>query len=284
MVRLLKIKISKLKPINMNSKVTQKEIDFYQENGYIIFENFLTPEDLEFWREAVDEAIKSRNGKKLPDRKKVGDEVDETFYNNVYVQMMNLWQDNDKVRKIMLDERLGEMVTKLADVDGIRIWHDQALIKKPWANPTSWHLDNPYWSFTSRDSISIWVALDDATRDNGCLYFIPGSHKLTTHKPGTVGQNMNTLFLQFPELSSMPSLAAPMKAGSCSFHNGLTAHAAHANNTNGLRRAMTCAYMPQGSVFNGTKNVLTETYFKQLKIGDELNNNDQNPLIYSRRK
>ncbi|WP_198045110.1 phytanoyl-CoA dioxygenase family protein [Spirosoma montaniterrae] len=44
-----------------------------------------------------------------------------------------------------------------------------------WANPTSWHLNTPFWSFTDRRAPSIWVALDDATLENGCLFFIPGS-------------------------------------------------------------------------------------------------------------
>ena len=48
------------------------------------------------------------------------------------------------MREIMLDGRIGKMAAQLAGVDGIRIWHDQALVKKPWANPTSFHLDTPY--------------------------------------------------------------------------------------------------------------------------------------------
>jgi len=50
--------------------------------------------------------------------------------------------------------------------------------------------------------------------------------------------------------------------------------------TNGFRRAMTCAYMPEGNVFNGQANILPEEYLQTLKIGDKLNNNEQNPLIY----
>ena len=69
------------------------------------------------------------------------------------------------------------MPTELAGVGGVRIWHDQALVKGPYANPTAFHLDVPYWSFTSADAITIWVALDDATLENGCLYYVPGSHK-----------------------------------------------------------------------------------------------------------
>jgi ectoine hydroxylase-related dioxygenase (phytanoyl-CoA dioxygenase family) len=75
-----------------------------------------------------------------------------------------------------------------------------------------------------------------------------------------------------------------MKAGSCSFHNGLTIHGAHANMTPGYRRAMTCAYMPAGSTFNGIQNILSDAEFNRLKIGDLLNNDALNPLIYSQKK
>ncbi len=75
-------------------------------------------------------------------------------------------------------------------------------------------------------------------------------------------------------------VAVPMKAGSCSFHNGLTIHGANSNMTSGFRRAMTCSYMPDGNVFNGEPNILPEAYLRNLKTGDLLNNDDQNPLIY----
>jgi ectoine hydroxylase-related dioxygenase (phytanoyl-CoA dioxygenase family) len=71
-----------------------------------------------------------------------------------------------------------------------------------------------------------------------------------------------------------------MKAGSCSFHSGLTAHGAGANMTPGFRRAMTCAYMPDGSTFNGRQNILTDEQISRLKIGDVLEDDAQNPLIY----
>jgi phytanoyl-CoA hydroxylase len=184
----------------------------------------------------------------------------------------------------MFDPRIGRMAVELAGVEGIRIWHDQALIKQPWANPTSWHLDNPYWSFSSRQAISIWVALDDATLENGCLYFIPGSHHSATFDNVGIGQNMSDLFRVYPQWANVWPVAAPMKAGSCSFHNGLVAHGAGANMTPGWRRAMTCAYMPDGSTFNGKKNILTDEMVARLKVGDVLDDDNQNPLIYHRTK
>jgi hypothetical protein len=54
--------------------------------------------------------------------------------------------------------------------------------------------------------------------------------------------------------------------------------------TRGWRRAMTCGYMPDGSTFNGKQNILSKEMFESLKVGDVLNNDAQNPLIYSRKR
>lgn len=269
----------------MNTTLSKSQLDFYDVNGYLIIEDFLNSEELEVWRNAVTRAIADRKGLKIPGKDiRIGDDdginEDATYFNNVFDQLLNLWQTSERVKRIMLDERIGKMAAELAQVDGIRIWHDQALIKKPWANPTSWHLDTPFWSFSDRRALSIWVALDDATLENGCLFFIPGSHKQTTFKNTGIGKNMAGIFEDYPQFKLSPAVPAMMKAGSCSFHNGLTIHGAHANMTPGFRRAMTCAYMPDGNTYNGIPNILPEEYEKTLKIGDLLDNNNQNPLIY----
>ena len=267
----------------MKHNLTPQQIQEYRENGFLVIPDFLDSQELAFWREAVDEAVAKRDKQKLPDRVWVGDmEDDEKYYESVFIQRLNLWMDNEKVRKLMLDERLGKMATELAGVDGIRIWHDQALYKPPWGNPTAWHLDTPYWSFTTKDALSIWVALDDVTQDNGCLYFMPGTHKETTFENPGITADMASIFNFYPQLVGREAIPAAMKAGSCSFHNGLAVHAAGANMTPYRRRAMTCAYMPDGSTFNGQRNILSKAQMAALKIGDLLNDDTQNPLIYSK--
>jgi ectoine hydroxylase-related dioxygenase (phytanoyl-CoA dioxygenase family) len=269
----------------MKYQITEEQTAFYQENGFIVIEDFLSPDELEHWRSAVMEAVNERGGRKMPGKDvKVGEDdginEDAEYFGKVFDQLLNLWQTNDKVKELMFDERIGEMAAKLAGVDGIRIWHDQALFKRPWANPTAWHLDTPFWSFSDRKALSIWVALDDATLENGCLYFIPGSFKQTTYENKGIGKNMDGIFQVYPQFAKTSPFVATMKAGTCSFHNGLTIHGAGANMTPGFRRAMTCAYMPDGNVFNGQKNILPDEYVQKLKVGDPLDNNEQNPLIY----
>lgn len=269
----------------MKHQVTQAQIQSYRNNGFIALEDFLSPEELEHWRKVVTDAVKERGGIKIPGKDiKIGEadgiNEDADYFGKVFDQLLNLWQTNDEVKELMFDKQIGKMAAELAGIDGIRIWHDQALIKRPWANPTAWHLDTPFWSFSDRNAISIWVALDDATLENGCLFFIPGSHKQTNFDKITIGRNMDGIFEIYPQLKNTRPVAAPMKAGSCSFHNGLTIHGANANMTNGYRRAMTCAFMPEGNIFNGEPNILPDAYLKSLKIGDVLDSEDQNPLIY----
>ncbi|MDE0312929.1 MAG: phytanoyl-CoA dioxygenase family protein, partial [Caldilineaceae bacterium] len=135
------------KESSMNTDLTQDQIDSYQQNGFVVLHDFLTPEELETWRQAVDAAVR-RRGKQRMFNQEVDEDREESYYDYVFVQRVNLWQDSLDVRRLILDPRLGKMASDLAGVEGVRIWHDQALIKQPWANPTGWHLDNPYWSYS----------------------------------------------------------------------------------------------------------------------------------------
>ena len=269
----------------MKNDLNEEQISSYRKNGFIIIDDFLDINELEDWRFKVSEAVRLRADKPLPagdyskDSAPIKYKKESAEY---FTQRMQLWMDNDPFKKLMLDERIGKMAADLEGIDGIRIWHDQALFKLPYGQQTFWHQDNPLWSFDSNHAISIWIALDEATINNGCLFFIPGSHTKKYQRPEP-GSPPARVFELNPELLELNSpVAAPMRAGSCSFHNGLTMHGASANMTPGYRRAMTCAFMPEGSTFNGEKNVLTEKDFNSLTIGDILDNDATMPLTYSK--
>jgi phytanoyl-CoA hydroxylase len=264
------------------TQLSQEQIDFYRDNGYLILHNFLTAEELATWRGALDSAIRERGKVLIPGHDWTID--DDSYYGKVFVQRVNLWQDSAAIRQLIWDGQLGKLAAELAGVDGMRLWHDQALIKQPWANPTGWHLDNPFWSWFSRDAISLWVALDDVTVQNGCLYFLPGTHKTARYDNSGIGENLSDIFKIYPEWGKVHAVPAEMKAGSCSFHNGLIAHGAGPNMTPGWRRAMTCGFMPDGSTFNGQRNILTKERLAKLTIGDVLDDDAYNPLLYHKHK
>ena len=271
----------------MNTKLFQGQIDQYRRDGVLVYRNFLSAREVDQLIIDVEQAISRMGNAVVADNKEFGmapQPGSDDYYANVFIQRVNLWKVSEPIKRIFLGAELGEMVSRLAGVDGMRVWHDQTLQKQPWANPTAWHLDNPFWSFHSRQAISIWIALDDATIENGCMCYLPGTQETAEFgRTNVIGTDFGGLFKAYPEWKTRTPLVARMKRGDCGFHNGLTAHGAGPNMTPGYRRAMTCAYMPDGSTFNGVnKNILPADYFQTLKKGDVLNNDALNPLIWKK--
>jgi phytanoyl-CoA hydroxylase len=261
----------------MRDRLTDDQIARYRRDGFLAIPGFLDAGELAEWRRCTGEAVAAR----LRTAGLHNDPEAKDYYSNVFLQALQLWQVHDGMKAIMHDPRLGRTAATLAGVDGMRIWHDQALIKPPQGNPTAWHLDVPYWSFSSRDAISIWVALEDATPMNGCMWYIPGSHRGARFANVGIGEKLGSLFDVYPEWRAIEPVCVPAAAGTAVFHNGLTAHAAGANLTNRPRPAMTCGYMPDGCVFNGQQNIIPDDVFARLKPGDPLDDDARNPLIWS---
>jgi len=263
----------------MNTQLTPEQIASYRRDGFVSHPGFLNAAEVEELKAAVLEAIAGMGDSRLPE---AGERMRDrdNYYSRVFTQRLNLWRLNETVKRYMLSPEVGRMCCELEGQPGYRVWHDQALVKEPFGNPTAWHLDNPYWSFYSKHALSIWIALEEATLENGCMWFSPGSHKLARFENVGIGEDLAGLFKVYPEMAEIDPVPAPMKPGDCSFHNGLTAHGAGANMTRGRRIAMTCAYMPLGATFNGRSNVLPDDYLRSLKEGDVLDNDDWNPKVY----
>lgn len=252
---------------------TPQQVSDYRRDGFLLLEGFLDADELARWRAVTDEAVAERLA--------VAEPHGDDYYRRVFTQLQRLADTHAGMAELILDARLGEIAATLAGVPGIRVWHDQALIKPPYGNPTAWHLDNPFWSFSSRDAISVWIALDDATIANGCLWYLPGTHRTARFEVVEIGASFGALFDAYPEWLELEPVPAACGAGGAVFHNGLVAHAAGVNVTPRPRRAMTCAFMPAGSTFNGTQNILPDDYVARLAVGDVLDDDEINPLVWS---
>ena len=269
----------------MNTQLTTEQVESYRRDGCLLYRDFLSSEELTGLSDAVDQAVEQMGSRRITDEgaDHIRDGVKEegSYYGRTFLQRLNLYRIDETVRRIMLSPDLGKMLCQLEGIDGIRVWHDQTLQKMPWDNPTSWHMDCPNWSFHHHSAISIWIALDDANIQNGCMYYLPGSHKVAQwDKSGGFSPHVGAMFEQYPELRSVDPVPADLKAGDAGFHNGLTAHGAGPNMTPRPRRGMTCAYMPDGATFNGIQNILTEEYIAGLKVGDLLDDEEQTPLVW----
>ena len=262
----------------MRTEVTPGEIEQFRKRGFVVMEGFLDDAELEHWRGVTEEAIRLRLTGGI-----LNNQADpEAFYAQVFTQCLNLRDLHPEMAALIYDERVGRLAGELAGVEGVRIWHDQALVKPPYGNHTAFHFDDPYWSFYSRQAVNVWLALDEATLANGCLWYLPGTQHEARFELVPIRENLGDIFKVYPEWKKIAAVPAPCPAGSAIFHNAMVAHGAGVNMTPRHRRAMTWAYMPEGSTFNGQQSLLPETYFKSLTVGEALNNDELHRLVWRR--
>lgn len=264
----------------MRTELTSQEIESYRNDGFLAVSDFLTPDELQQWREAVDEAVESRKEYHLPGGRKLGGGSD--YYSRIFIQRINLWKDNEKVRQVVIDPRIGKLICELEGIDGVHLLDDQALIKEPWGNPTSWHRDVPGWEYHSVHASQLWVALDEATLQNGCLYFMPGSHRNQVFQSKNIDGNLAGIFQIFPEFANQQPLTTPVPAGGCVFFNALVLHAANANMSPRPRRALAFNFMPVGSHSSGNQGIIPDEKFAKMKVGDLIDDPDEYPLLFLR--
>jgi len=126
---------------------------------------------------------------------------------------------------------------------------DMLINKFPESNtPTPWHQDESYWpDMPDKRAVSCWVALDDATLDNGCMWFVKGSHLepgLRPHRWVKEGHRARCT----DACSEAEGEAFPFKKGSCSIHHGRTLHYTRGNTTDMQRRAYILNFRPRAMI------------------------------------
>lgn len=263
----------------MKLDVTADEIARFDRDGFLVIENALDAGELETWRREVADAVAGRLERGGLHNQHAGM---DPFYAQVFTQAQHLTRKHQGLRDLVYDPRLAKLAAELVDASGMRLWHDQALIKEPYANQTSLHRDTPYWSMTTRRTVNFWFALDDATLENGCLWYLPGTHRLGDFTHLEIGTGMSDLLQVYPDWRAIAAVPTPVRAGGLVIHNGMVAHGAGPNMTPGRRRAMTIAYFPDGEVYNGRRDSLPTRYYDALSEGDPLDDDRYVPLLWSR--
>lgn len=240
--------------------LTDEQIAFYEENGFLKVDEMLTAEELEDLRDSVEQARRMKLDKAMDE---VARNNDESYGKILQVHRLNLWRDHEGIMRFVFNPRLAEMARRLTRSNGIRLFHDHLMIKtgeSGESRPTPWHQDLPYFPMQQAGALSCWMALDDVDEDNGTLCFLPGSHKLPRFKGQGGIERVTTedIYRAFPELESTEPYVVRMNAGSCTFHNANLFHLGTANRSNRERRAMIIVYMPDGTTHDDKGDPLTK--------------------------
>ena len=220
--------------------IDREKVSLYRENGFIKIEQVIPDVLLGHVREVIGAAVLLR---KQSDKRML---AEKSQYEQSFLQCGYLCWDFPAVRDIVFSKRLAGIARDLMAVDHIRLWHDQALYKEPGGRITDMHQDISYWPMHTPNTTTIWMALQDVPVEKGCLYFLPGTHKIGLEEYVDIFKNPH-----IPDsVQASPRVDVPLRAGDATFHSGLTFHGARSNQTDLMREAMTIIYMEDGTRFS----------------------------------
>jgi ectoine hydroxylase-related dioxygenase (phytanoyl-CoA dioxygenase family) len=124
----------------------------------------------------------------------------------------------------------------------VRFWHDQLFCKPArHGGVVAWHQDYSYWTRTKPMAhLSCWIGLDDSTTENGCLHYVPRSHRWDLLPITGLANDMNAIqtVLTEEQKSNFKPIAIELKAGEASFHHPLMVHGSFENKSERPRRAV----------------------------------------------
>lgn len=159
----------------------------------------------------------------------------------VLFHALGAWRVTPGFHDILWNPRFTMAASQLLG-GGVRFWHDQLFCKPAHhGGVVAWHQDYSYWTRTQPMAhLTCWIGLDDATRENGCLQYIPRSHRWPLLPITGLAGDMDAIqaVLTPEQRSEFRPVAIELQRGECSFHHPLLVHGSYENRTAGPRRAV----------------------------------------------
>ncbi|WP_308639453.1 phytanoyl-CoA dioxygenase family protein [Paenibacillus silvisoli] len=215
--------------------LSAEQLKQYNELGYVIMEQLFSDEEMDRVRAIIDDF--DREGEEA--LRKVG----KSFINipNQINFTCNLARRNRELEQFIGDQRFVDLTTSVLGGD-IRLYWDQSVYKRPEAKRDfPWHQDNGYVPTDPVHYMTCWLALDDSTIENGCIWIQPGSHHqgFVEHVKTDAGWQC-----YFGEDPGQP---VPLKKGSMVIFHSLLFHRSTPNQSNGTRKAYVIQYSVEGA-------------------------------------
>ncbi|MFE5320598.1 phytanoyl-CoA dioxygenase family protein [Paenibacillus sp. NPDC056579] len=253
--------------------LTSEQIEQFRINGFIKGDVVLSENEVEVLREELDAVIDGKSVKKPALQRDLLNDKNPDYgmkmsTTGTVIQIVNIWMASDAFYRHAANSVICEEIAQLCDTDTVRIWHDQIQYKPPViGGPTRWHQDHPLWPIIQPpDLVSAWVALDDATIENGCMWMVPGSHRWGNHQPYLAADANFMPVHRRPELlppdAEINAVPFEIKKGQVGYHHSMTWHGSPHNRSERKRRAIAVHYMPGYTRYEPVGNHVMNNYIE----------------------
>ncbi|MBA3710201.1 MAG: phytanoyl-CoA dioxygenase family protein [Planctomycetes bacterium] len=225
--------------------LTQAQLDRFNQDGYLVIDGFLDPAEVtrveaDIARVAAS-AIGMERNRGAFSLEKVGDESFNAEAPakrpGMLRKIQNAVMEVPEVRNTFTSEKILDCMEDLMESD--IYYHSSKVMFKPAGGgaPKPWHQDAAYWTQYASNQITVWIAIHDAKAENGCVWAIPGSHKL-----GLIPHGEIELQVQDAQIDASQAIPVPVKPGGLLIFHSLVLHMSHKNTSNQDRWAIICDY------------------------------------------
>ena len=261
--------------------LSPEQVETFGKTGHIYLPGIASREEVAAYRPPIQAIVERYKARTRPLEER-------DTYGKAFLQIGNLWRDDAAVARFVLARRFGKIAADLMGVDGVRLYHDQALFKEPGGGPTPWHQDQGYWPLDTDKTVTLWMPLVDIGTASGTMTFASGSHTQGYLGDLPISDKSEAEFATFVTSRGYDlHRNGAMAAGDATFHSGWTLHRAPGNATDTMREVMTIIYFADGISVAQPYNKQQESdlagCLPGLKPGD-LAATEINPVVYSRRQ
>lgn len=227
--------------------VSSDAIDFYRQNGYVKLKHVLSPAVLSYYGDVITEQVFRLNTLIKPMEER-------TTYERAFLQIMNLWREHEEVNEFVFSTRLAQIAADLMGVQGVRLYHDQALYKEPSGGITPWHADQFYWPLASPHTVTVWIPLQETPMEMGPLAFAEGSQNVAIGRDLEISDESEEVLEETLRKQNFHVHDTPFELGEVSYHAGWTFHRAGPNKSDRPRKVMTMIYMDKDQLITQPRN------------------------------
>ena len=266
-----------LPALTTNYPLADRQMACFQQDGHVLLRGVATKEEIAAYRPVILEARDKYGAQATP-------LAQRDTYGKAFLKGMNLWTRDEGVKQFVCAPRFARIGAALLGVGGVRVYHDQALVKEAGGGLTPWHQDQHYWPLATNNTITMWMPLVDVTPDMGTMHFASGSHRAGYLGDLPISDESEAKLEQYiRECGYTKVPGAAMEAGDATFHYGWTLHGAPGNCSCCDREVMTIIWYADGTKVGPLDNANRERdrdrWLPGLEPGD-LAASKLNPLVF----
>ncbi len=220
-------------------RLSDDQINFFQENGFLGQVELLNRDQIDYLKSELE---------KIADVNHEGHHLFYEFHSNesndpesILFHALGAWRISKGFHDVLWNPRFLVAAYQLLGEKPVRFWHDQLFCKPPkQGGVVAWHQDYSYWTRTKPMAhLTCWCGLDDSSLENGCVQYVPGSHRWGLLQKPVIAGDMNGIvhYLNEAQRQQFKPVAIETKAGFGIFHHPLTLHGSGENKSKNPRRA-----------------------------------------------